>query len=158
MGPSIIDGGGEAHRHSPRLGPVRLALLIIVVCIVVAVLTPNGVAGGKPEASPEVVEVRSGPLTLRAQIWRPSGAGPFPALLFNHGSYSTNDPLPLSEPETLGPVFARHGYVFLWLHRQGLGLSSAQGAADGDQMARALKPKERKAAIGCRFNSSSTRR
>src|SRR5262249_43929104 len=62
-----------------------------------------------------------------------------PAVLFNHGSYSTDDPLPPSEPDTLGPMFARHGYVFLWLHRQGTGLSSAQGASDGDQMARALE-------------------
>ena len=26
---------------------------------------------------------------------------------------STDDPLPSSEPTTLGPVFARHGYLFL---------------------------------------------
>jgi dienelactone hydrolase len=96
-------------------------------------------AAGQPSAFPEVLDVRSGALTLRAQVWRPSGIGPFPAVLFNHGSYSTDDPLPPSEPETLGPVFARHGYVFLWLHRQGTGLSSAQGVSEGDQMARALK-------------------
>jgi carboxymethylenebutenolidase len=96
-------------------------------------------AGGQPAASPEVLDVRSGPLTLRAQVWRPSGNGPFPAVLFNHGSYSTDDPLPPGEPETLGSVFARHGYVCLWLHRQGTGLSSAQGVSDGDQMARALQ-------------------
>ena len=47
--------------------------------------------------------------------------------------------MPPSEPETLGPVFARHGYVFLLLHRQGTGLSSAQGMSDGDQMARGLE-------------------
>lgn len=90
-------------------------------------------------ATPEVLDVRSGGLTLRAQLWRPSGSGPFPAVLFNHGSHSTDDPLPPWEPETLGPVFARHGYVLLWLHRPGTGLSSAQGISDGDQMARALK-------------------
>jgi dienelactone hydrolase len=60
-------------------------------------------------------------------------------VLFNHGSYSTHDPLPPSDPETLGRVFARHGYVFLWLHRQGTGLSSGRGVSDGDQMARALQ-------------------
>ena len=96
-------------------------------------------AGGQPRVSPELVDVRSGELTLRAQVWRPSGRGPFPAVLFNHGSYSTRDPLPRSAPETLGPVFARHGYVFLWLHRQGIGLSRRQGTADGDQFARAFK-------------------
>jgi dienelactone hydrolase len=29
--------------------------------------------------------------------------------------------------------------LFLWLHREGTGLSSAQGVSDGDQMARALQ-------------------
>jgi dienelactone hydrolase len=96
-------------------------------------------AGGRPRVSPELVDVRSGELTLRAQVWRPSGRGPFPAVLFNHGSYSARDPLLRSAPETLGPVFARHGYVFLWLHRQGIGLSRRQGIADGDQFARAFK-------------------
>jgi carboxymethylenebutenolidase len=119
-----------------RVGP---AFLISVVGLAVAVLTSLAEAGGQPTASPEALDVRSGALTLRAQLWRPSGSGPFPAVLFNHGSYSTDDPLPPSEPETLGAVFARHGYVFLWLHRQGTGLSRAQGVSDGDQMARALK-------------------
>jgi len=105
----------------------------------IALLARRGPERGEVAAIPEVLDVRSGALTLRAQVWRPSGSGPFPAVLFNHGSYSTNDPLPASEPETLGPVFARHGYVFLWLHRQGTGLSSAQGIPEGDQMARAHK-------------------
>jgi len=96
-------------------------------------------ARGQPSAFMEVIEVRSGELTLAAQVWRPFGSGPFPALLFNHGSYSTDDPLAPSDPATLGTVFARHGYVFLWLHRQGVGLSSAQGMSDGNQMARALR-------------------
>jgi dienelactone hydrolase len=104
-----------------------------------SVFSQIAAATGQAKSSPEMIEVQSGPLTLRAQMWRPSGTGPFPAVLFNHGSYSADDPLPRSEPETLGSVFARHGYVFLWLHRQGTGLSSGQGVADGDQMARALQ-------------------
>jgi dienelactone hydrolase len=78
-------------------------------------------------------------MTLRAQMWHPLGTGPFPAVLFNHGSYTTDDPLPPTDPESLGPLFARHGYVFLWLHRQGTGLSSARGVSEGDQMTRALQ-------------------
>jgi carboxymethylenebutenolidase len=88
---------------------------------------------------PEVLDIRSGTLTLRAQLWRPVGKGPFPAVLFNHGSYSANDPLQPSDLEAVGPVFARHGYVFLCLHRQGSGLSQGQGIPDGDQMERALQ-------------------
>ena len=50
----------------------------------------------------------------------------------------TTDPLVESDPETLELLFARHGYVFMWLHRSGTGLSAAQGVMDGDQMASAL--------------------
>jgi dienelactone hydrolase len=116
-----------------------LKSLITVVGAAVAALASLAEAGGQPRVSPELLGVRSGGLTLRAQVWRPSGKGPFPAVLFNHGSYSTGDALPRSSPETLGAVFARHGYVFLWLHRQGIGLSRGQGTADGDQFARAFK-------------------
>ena len=34
---------------------------------------------------PNTVVVRSGALQLRALLWRPSGKGPFPAVLFGHG-------------------------------------------------------------------------
>jgi dienelactone hydrolase len=116
-----------------------LKSLIIVVSAAVAALASLAEAGGQPRVPPELLDVLSGGLTLRAQVWRPSGKGPFPAVLFNHGSYSAGDPLPRSSPETLGAAFARHGYVFLWLHRQGIGLSRGQGTADGDQFARAFK-------------------
>jgi dienelactone hydrolase len=87
---------------------------------------------------PDTVVVTGRSLTLGALLWRPLGNGPFPAVLFNHGSYLSHDSMQLSDPSVLGPVFARHGYVCLVLFRQGIGLSSRQGTADGDQMANAL--------------------
>jgi carboxymethylenebutenolidase len=89
-------------------------------------------------SGPDTVVVQSGGLRLRALLWKPPGSGPFPAVLFNHGSYGSAYPLKPEEPAALGPVFARHGYVFLFLFRRGIGLSADQGTADGDLMARAL--------------------
>jgi carboxymethylenebutenolidase len=96
--------------------------------------------GLKAQASsrPDTVIVHSGALSLHALLWRPRGPGPFPAVLFNHGSYGKDDSITPGEPAALGPVFARHGYVFLFLFRRGVGLSGDQGTADGDLMARAL--------------------
>ena len=110
---------------------------VIRTTLVFAALPLLAGAASQSSARHEIVDVQSGSLTLRAELWRPSGTARLPAVLFNHGSYSTSDPLPTSDPETLGSVFARHGYVFLWLHRQGIGMSSGQGTADGDQMNRA---------------------
>ena len=86
---------------------------------------------------PDTVVVHSGALTLHALLWRPLGHGSFPAVLFNHGSYGSGDTITPAEPAALGPVFARHGYVLLFLFRRGIGLSADQGSADGDLMARA---------------------
>jgi dienelactone hydrolase len=87
---------------------------------------------------PDTVVVHSRTLALRAIVWQPAGHGPFPAILFNHGSghasgRSTSGP-DQRHPELLGPVFARHGYVFLYLYRRGDGLSRGQGVPAGDRM------------------------
>jgi dienelactone hydrolase len=95
-------------------------------------------AAAPTPGAPDTVTVRSGRFALRGLLWRPSGAGRHPAVMFSHGSYSTSSPMPRDEPAVLGPVFAQHGYVFLFLFRQGIGLSIGQGTADGDLMARAL--------------------
>lgn len=83
-------------------------------------------------SAPTKVHVRSGSLALGALLWRPNGAGPFPAVLFNHGS--GRNPERLSD--VLGPLFVRHGYVFLFLHRRGLGLSAGQGTYSTDLLDR----------------------
>lgn len=89
-------------------------------------------------AAPDTLTVTSGALALTALLWRPVGPGPFPAVLFNHGSYGSDDPAPTTEPGEIGRVFARHGYVLLYLFRQGIGLSAGQGTSDGDLMDRAM--------------------
>ena len=93
---------------------------------------------GQSLSPPETVVVQSGALKLHGLLWWPAGGGPFPAVLFNHGSGSNPEP---RLPGALGPVFARHGYAFLWLFRRGAGLSSDQGADSGTLMARALAEK-----------------
>jgi carboxymethylenebutenolidase len=95
-------------------------------------------------AGPEKVTVRSGGLRLGGLLWRPEGRGPFPAVLFNHGSgHATGTDAAgrpdQRHPEVLGPVFARHGYVFLYLFRRGDGLSAGQGTPSADLMDRAFR-------------------
>jgi len=75
--------------------------------------------------APDTVIVESGGLKLRALLWRPAGSGPFPAVLFSHGSGPQTQ---VHRPRTLGPVFSAHGYVFLYLYRRGSGLSADQGS------------------------------
>jgi len=96
---------------------------------------------------PDTVVVQSGGLRLHALLWRPQGKGPFRAVLFNHGSgvdsaNSANGRRDVRNREqgaaVLGPTFARHGYVFLFLFRRGAGLSAGQGSYSGDLRAAEL--------------------
>ncbi|HEY6766064.1 MAG TPA: alpha/beta fold hydrolase [Candidatus Sulfotelmatobacter sp.] len=96
-------------------------------------------AEGYESGGPETVVVHNGPATLHALLWRPQGHGPFPAILLNHGSGRTREELKRLGPyerqaDILGPVFARHGYVFLFLFRRGVGLSADQGTNAVDMM------------------------
>jgi carboxymethylenebutenolidase len=96
-------------------------------------------AWGQTSGRPETVLIHSGSATLHAMLWRPRGRGPFPGILLNHGSGRTRQDLERLGPyeqnaEKLGPVFARHGYVFLYLFRRGVGPSTDQGANAVDLM------------------------
>jgi carboxymethylenebutenolidase len=114
--------------------PIRMT--IFLACALVAKVMGQA-------AGPETVVVQNGSVRLRGLIWRPDGRGPFPAILLNHGSGRTREQLARLGPDeeqagTLGPVFARHGYVFLFLFRRGVGLSASQGTSAVDMMNKRL--------------------
>ncbi|HVO64622.1 MAG TPA: dienelactone hydrolase family protein [Terriglobales bacterium] len=80
---------------------------------------------------PQLVEFPSGTLHLKAYLWKPSGTGPFPALLFNHGSGGNTADITAGmqiteAAEILAPFFVKHGYAFLYPFRRGQGLSADQ--------------------------------
>lgn len=85
----------------------------------------------------EIVSFPSGDLTLRGAVYRPQGKGPFPAIVYNHGSA----PGMLSSEvfSALDPIFAKHGWVFFGPCRRGQGLSGAAGPYIGDEIEAAKK-------------------
>jgi len=102
-------------------------------------------------APPQIVEVPSGTLHLKAYLWKPAGPGPFPAVLFHHGSggddaQHTAGRTMAQAAADLAPVFLQHGYVFFYLCRRGQGLSADQGPFTQDllKQAEAQGPESRK--------------
>ena len=98
-----------------------------------------GTARAETSGGPQTLAIRSGSAILHAMLWRPTGPGPFPGILLNHGSGRSAEELKRLGPyernaDTLGPVFARHGYVFLYLYRRGVGPSTDQGTNAVDLM------------------------
>jgi carboxymethylenebutenolidase len=111
-------------------------------CFILALLISRAAMGQALERiAPQIVEISSGRLHLKAFLWKPAGPGPFPAVLFNHGrsdgpQQHTRSLTITEAAKILGPVFVKHGYVFLYLFRRGEGLSADQGPFIGDLLKR----------------------
>jgi dienelactone hydrolase len=74
----------------------------------------------------------SGGLKIKGYLYRPAGAGPFPAIIYSHGSRTRAE---LSEPgryEWLAYRLARVGYVVFVAERRGYGGSEGQGVVGGE--------------------------
>src|SRR6476660_4313150 len=90
---------------------------------------------------PDTILVEAGSIKLKGLLWQPHGNGPFPAIIFCHGSYETGDARfdLVQQISSWGKFFASKGYIFLGLCRRGVGLSKGSGENSADVMARALK-------------------
>jgi len=85
---------------------------------------------------PTVVAFPSGTRTLHGVIYRPAGDGPFPAVIYNHGSAAGM--LSKQAFDALGPVFASRGWVFFGPYRRGQGLSADAGPFIGAEIDAAI--------------------
>jgi carboxymethylenebutenolidase len=86
---------------------------------------------------PEVVHFQNQDVGLAGELFKPKGEGPFPAILYNHGS--APGILNSQASKSIGPLFAEKGWVFFMPYRRGQGLSSKAGPYIGDQIAEARK-------------------
>lgn len=89
------------------------------------------------DPAPQLVSFDSGSTTLRGFLHRPSGPGPFPAVIWNHGS----ERLPGAADE-LGRFYTSAGYVCFVPHRHG------HGRSPGDYPIAALRARAQAEANG----------
>ena len=82
--------------------------------------------------NPEIIEFNNGSLKLGGEIYKPQGKGPFPAILYNHGS--APGMLNSEASKIIGPKFAAQGWIFFMPYRRGQGLSSKAGPYIGDEI------------------------
>ena len=80
-----------------------LAFLFALLSVALAIGQPASIV-------PETVVVPSGKLQLKGFLWKPNGPGPFPTVLFNHGSGGADADqtagFPITEAaEKLAPLF-----------------------------------------------------
>jgi dienelactone hydrolase len=100
-------------------------LLLVPVCIAAAygatmeeriASHPRRPALAEGQDPGEQVTYHSGPYDLRGTIYKPKGPGPFPAILWNHGSEKNPGP----QPE-LAAFYTSHGFVLFTPVRHGHG-------------------------------------
>src|SRR6266853_1197269 len=70
----------------------------------------------------ETVTFKNGTLTLHGLLYKPAGNGPFPAVLYNHGS--ARGMLSHEAFEAIAPQYVSRGWVFFAPYRRGQGLSA----------------------------------
>ncbi len=104
------------------------------VCATILILVTSLTVFGQTPPTQQEVGFPSSDLQLRGFIWKPEGGGPFPTLLWNHGSEKLPGWLP-----GLGPVFVRRGYVLFIPHRRGHGRSPGPYIQDQLQAAPAAQ-------------------
>ena len=90
-------------------------LTLLVAC---SRLPPSAPSMSAASGSPTEVWIPSNGILLRGFVYRPEGAGPFPTVVYNHGS--ERDPS-LKFLGDLGTWFQSHGFVLLLPFRRGSG-------------------------------------
>jgi carboxymethylenebutenolidase len=88
-----------------------------------------------PLQKPDTVTFQSGSLQLKGLLWKPFGKGPFPAIMYNHGSEARPERFLTKTPY----VFLEHGYAFFAPFRRGQGFSKGQGKYIIEQLDSASK-------------------
>jgi hypothetical protein len=93
---------------------VRPTTWISIAVLLLLALTVSVIFG----AQSQEVTFPGGKLMLHGFVYRPDRSGPFPAVLYNHGS----ERKPGWKPE-LGQLFLSRGFVFFLPHRRSHGLA-----------------------------------
>ena len=115
--------------HKLMLSAAFFAILVLLVC------PASGFAQSPPVASQPYEDVfyPSGSLRIQVHIFKPAGEGPFPAVVYNHGSRAGRERIPV--PFTyIAARLAADGYVVLVPERRGYGLS--EGTAFSEAVGR----------------------
>lgn len=116
-------------------------LLMLALLPLLAGCGPDESAGSTAPDSrapaAETVNFSNGPLELHGFLYKPAGAGPFPVVLFNHGSAAGL--LNNQAFEAIAPIFVERGWAFFAPYRRGQGLSEAAGPYIVDVIAAARR-------------------
>lgn len=132
MLPDLHVAHGDGHTQTRSAAGHVKSFVILGLLLLPQVPLPE-----QPSAVSQIVTIKAGDRTLHGVIYRPVGPGPYPAVLYNHGS--APGMLNNQAFEALGPLFVSRGWVFFAPYRRGQGLSASAGPYIGDEIADARR-------------------
>src|SRR5438105_2194420 len=94
-------------------------ILLLILCL--AVLPPSAAAQSTETRYSEVF-YPSGSLRIQAYLYKPEGDGPYPVVIYNHGSRSRRERASVPH-EYIGRMLTRAGYAVFIPERRGYGKS-----------------------------------
>lgn len=118
-----LDMGFDRHPYGSRVasGMRAIQMALVILGIVLSSCSNANENGRKAE----VVAFPSGDKILHGYLYKPAGPGPFPTMLYNHGSASGD--LNTQAFDAIAPIFVAHGWAFFAPYRRGQGLSADAG-------------------------------
>lgn len=106
---------GRVHSLSV-ISFVRGLILTCLLCAIFLFIVLPAWAADKPLE----VTIQAGAYQLHGCVWTPEGPGPYPVMIFNHGS--ERNPAPCGPPD-LAYFYQKKGFAFLAFQRHGHGAS-----------------------------------
>jgi dienelactone hydrolase len=120
-----------AHVARPVAAPARRMGGLALSALLVAVSASRSASTPQPPFNKQRVAYTNGPLTLVGYLYKPDGPGPFPTLVWNHGS--EQDPGAGPQFDSVAAIFVPAGYAVLAPLRRGHG--DSQGDYIQDRLA-----------------------
>jgi hypothetical protein len=102
---------------------MRLRVLALPLCLVTHSVTCRAYVADIPQE----VTIPAGQYQLHGCLWFPDGPGPYPVIIFNHGS--EKNPAPCGPPD-LGYFYQKKGFAFFTVQRHGHGASPGEYIMD----------------------------
>ena len=92
-------------------------VLAVVACFTLVLQTASGLAQDSPKFNKQRIVFKSGDLNLVGYLFKPDGPGPFPAVVWNHGSEKNPGGGP--QFDSVASIFVPAGYVVFTPMRRG---------------------------------------
>jgi dienelactone hydrolase len=105
-----------------------MQLLKIVLAGLICVAWARGQVGGERQGY-ETVSYPCGRLKIEAYVYKPEGAGPFPAVIYNHGSRAGRERVEMPFVY-VGAMLGAGGYVVVVPERRGYGRSEGKAFSE----------------------------